>query len=475
MRKQLIIQLLAVSALLSITSCKKWLDIQPRTRIKSDVLLQTEQGYRDALIGCYTLMNNQSLYGRELSFGFVDAASIQYDVFSNAIYNNVAGWKYMTDAAVRTQIDNIWGKMYNVLANVNNILDNIDTDKDIFTGDDYALIKGEALTMRAYIHLDLLRLFAPSDLSKMAIPYVSTLTTKVTRAGTGTETITAILQDLKDAAILLQKDPILKGNKLVYTEDEFLNNRHQRFNYYAAKAIAARASLWKGDKTNALANAQEVIDAADRIFPWIQSANISATNDKDKDLTFSTENILALNVVDLKNIANTWFIAALPSNQLLRGAYYFEGMFEKTTIGANDYRLLFTSRLINNNYIIYKYYQPDNYKAAYANMIPLIRRSEMNYIAAECYAGIDNAKAAAYLNEVRSHRGITTPLSNSLSDASVMGEILKEYRKEFQGEGQLFQFCKRTNQAKFPTSSKLLTDEQYVLPKPNDEIEFGGY
>jgi starch-binding outer membrane protein, SusD/RagB family len=474
MRNKLIIGFLAVLVVLSATSCKKWLDVQPRTKIKSDVLLQTEQGYRDALIGCYTLMKSQSLYGRELTFGFVDAASIQYDVFNNKVYNNVARWSYTTDGNVRTQIDNMWGRMYNVLANVNNILDNIDKNKDLFTGSNYEIIKGEALALRAFIHFDLLRLFASTDLTKPAIPYVKTLATQVIRSSTGQEVMANILQDLDGASALLVADPIRQGNKMVYGADEFMNNRHQRLNYFAVKALAARANLWKGDKTKALASALEVIAVGDQIFPWIKTSNISATNDKDKDLTFSTENIFALNVFDLRTIANTWFIAAFPNDQLQRSSFYYERMYEKTTIGANDYRMLFTSRLVNGSYIIYKFYQPDNYPASYASMMPLIRRSEMNYIAAECNVGVDNQKAIDYLNTVRANRGITTPLASTLTDAQIQAEILKEYRKEFQGEGQLFHFCKRTKQAKFPESGTTLTETHYVLPKPNNEIEFGG-
>src|SRR5213592_958189 len=115
MRNKLTIGLLLLLLIFSSSSCNKWLDVQPRTKIKSDVLLQTEQGYRDALVGCYTLMKSQLLYGREMTFGFVDAAAIQYDVFNNAVYGSVAKWNYTTAASVRTQIDNIWGRMYNVL------------------------------------------------------------------------------------------------------------------------------------------------------------------------------------------------------------------------------------------------------------------------------------------------------------------------------------------------------------------------
>lgn len=474
MRNKLIIGFLAVMVVLSSTSCKKWLDVQPRTKVKSDVLLQTEQGYRDALIGCYTQMKSQSLYGRELTFGFMDAVAQQYDVFNNKTYSNVAQFRYTSDGNVRTQIDNMWSRMYNVLANVNNILDHIDQDKTIFTGSNYDIIKGEALAIRAFVHFDLLRLFASSDLSQPAIPYVKTLSTQVVRSSTGSEVVSFMLQDLEAAAASLNADPIRQGNKMVYGADEFMNNRHQRLNYFAVKALAARAYLWMGDKAKALERAMEVINVGDQVFPWIKTSNISATNDKDKDFTFSTENIFALNVYDLRTIANAWFISAFADNQLQRGSFNYEQMYEKSTVGANDFRLLFTSKLVGNNYILYKYYQPDNYTSSYASMIPLIRRSEMNYIAAECNVGVNNQKAIDYLNTVRANRGITTPLASNLTDAQIMAEILKEYRKEFQGEGQLFHFCKRTRQAKFPAAFTTLTDAHYVLPKPNNEIEFGG-
>ncbi len=474
MKNRMIMGALALMVIIATTSCEKWLDVQPRTKIKSDILLQTEQGYRDALIGCYTLMKSQSLYGRELTFGFVDVASLQYDALNNATYGNVARWNYTTVASVRTQIDNMWGRMYNVLANVNNILDNIDNDKTIFTGSNYDIIKGEALALRAFCHFDLMRLFASTDFSQPAIPYVRTLTTTVTKASTGNEVLEFVLQDLNDAAVNLSIDPIRMGNKGIYSQDEFMNNRHQRLNYFAVKALAARVNLWKGDKPAALSNATEVMTAGNQVFPWITTANISATNDKDKDFTFSTENVFALNVYDLRNITNNWFFTSILSAQLYKGSYYFEQMFEKTTVGASDYRLLFGTRITGSNYTLYKYYQPDNYNTAYASMIPLIRRSEMNYIAAECNVGVDNQKAIDYLNEVRSNRGITVPLAAGLNDAAINAEILKEYRKEFQGEGQIFQYCKRTKMQSFPTSGTKLTDVHYVLPKPNNEIEFGG-
>ena len=66
--------------------------------------------------------------------------------------------------------------MYNKIANCNVILDNIDVDKTIFTGNNYNRIKAEALALRAFMHFDLLRMFAPAynetNKNSTGIPYV---------------------------------------------------------------------------------------------------------------------------------------------------------------------------------------------------------------------------------------------------------------------------------------------------------------
>src|ERR1043165_2572195 len=77
-------------------------------------------------------------------------------------------------------------------------------------------------------------------------------------------------------------------------------------------------------------------------------------------------------------------------------------------------------------------------------MIPCIRLSEMYYIAAECTFETDAAKGWDYFNTVRLNRGIGTKLSDP-SKTVFMNELLKEARKEFFGEGQMFYMYKRLN------------------------------
>ena len=72
--------------------------------------------------------------------------------------------------------------------------------------------------------------------------------------------------------------------------------------------------------------------------------------------------------------------------------------------------------------------------------MPLIRLSEVYYIAAECAE--EPETRFGYLNEVRRHRFI--PILDSRDpQIDLENEIYKEYAKDFLGEGQLFFYMKR--------------------------------
>ena len=62
-------------------SCQDWLDVEPKSEIKSDLMFESESGFRDALNGVYILMRGTDLYGKEATWGFVDAIGQQYTVY----------------------------------------------------------------------------------------------------------------------------------------------------------------------------------------------------------------------------------------------------------------------------------------------------------------------------------------------------------------------------------------------------------
>lgn len=54
-------------------SCENWLDVDPKTEIKSELMFQSVSGFKDALMGVYLTLRDPELYGKEATWGFVDA------------------------------------------------------------------------------------------------------------------------------------------------------------------------------------------------------------------------------------------------------------------------------------------------------------------------------------------------------------------------------------------------------------------
>ena len=146
------------------------------------------------------------------------------------------------------------------------------------------------------------------------------------------------------------------------------HNRRFRFNYYAVVATMARIYLWKGDKPNALACAQEVIAAQESTFPWVQQSDLtgitststSASSRHRQDRTFATEHIFALNVTDLENLMDTYiYDGAIGMSQAWETQLLLTGdgrtsLYEGYTA---DYRYQYGLASYQNNFLVAKFYQ----------------------------------------------------------------------------------------------------------------------
>ena len=203
---------LAFVLMLSFTSCKKWVVVDPPLQVGENELLSDEQGFRDVLNGVYLHMGTRSLYGRDMTFGMMSVLGRSYDTTISPLINNLfyqsARYNFQ-DASMKTTQKNIWDSLYFSIGNLNNILAKMESRKDVFSSNNYNTIKGESLGLRAFIHFDLLRMFAPSPAAAgfnvAAIPYVTRMSPYPTAVSTTGAVIDSCIADLKNAQVLLNE------------------------------------------------------------------------------------------------------------------------------------------------------------------------------------------------------------------------------------------------------------------------------
>lgn len=467
-------KLLLLAIGVTLASCKDWLDVRPKSEILTDVHFESESGFKDQLTGVYTAMTGTSMYGRSLSFGLMSVLSQDYDLKSESTYRYAAEYNY-EETNTKSMIDNIWSSTYNCIANLNVMLQYIDDDPDIFTNNNHAIYKGETLGLRAFLHLEMLRIFSPSPKvngSAMAIPYVTQYDKVITKQKTVNETIDLIITDLLEAENLLKNSDSMIDKTIDYT---IRWNRRYYFNYYAVIGTLARAYLYKGDKTNALKYAEIIIEEGENNnsnFGWTHYTTMNSQYENQVNRLFSGECLFYLNIKDFNDIVKYHFTSSSSNDTFTPSDTKADQIYEKTSKGyGNDYRMLKNFAYDGANKYLWKYHQYDN--GVCTDILPVLRKSEAYYIAAEALKENNPQRAIELLNLVREARNLSLyPLPETLSADEIQEEIGKEYRKEFLAEGQMFLYYKRLNASRIDGAG-VNAANVYVLPMPDMEIEFG--
>jgi starch-binding outer membrane protein, SusD/RagB family len=528
MKSKISIFLLSLCLIIT-TSCEKWLDITSKTDIVSEQQFNDVTGFRDAVIGVYVKMAKPELYSSEMTWRTVEFLSQQYAVVAGAPDLNVPLYAYTT-TPLPTKRETMWLAAYNVIANINQILRYQEQNRGAFakTPITDSLIKGEMLALRAFMHFDIMRLFGkgnlgnrPAMLNELTIPYVTDFSKEATPQRTYKETLALMKKDIQDAIKYLECDPLSKLRaSTTYWDQEassgFIStsssgttspNRKMRMNYWAAKALYARILMWEGtteSKALALNVALDVMGNSlsggigtgnGAYYSWTTSTAISGTYWYTSDLGFVNEQLFTLQVekfMDIQSMTGlsggrSWFYAGSPNNQYsvvyvtdARRKSIYEFGTSLIDVDWRATKCLWADGSTLQYWTIAKFYNTTDQSATYSKRMPLMRISEMYYIAAECYlepgANYNKDKAVACLNKIRNQRNIPVSynLASTLSDAVIKNEITKEYLKEFIGEGQLFFYYKRLG---FPTImdyAKEMTDVEYQMPMPDSEIANGG-
>ena len=198
MKTRTILYALSASVLITLTSCNNWLDTGSSTQIRGDELLKTESGFLDALTGIYINMSSTSMYGKNMTSYVVDMLAQPYTDFRSTSNERsyIMGGKY-NDAQATPFIEGMWNNTYKTIASINNELKFVEANEDeVLSPFVQSMIKGELLALRAFLHLDLMRLYGYGDLQNMedlethpTIPYVTVYAKETTPQLTYPKTI----------------------------------------------------------------------------------------------------------------------------------------------------------------------------------------------------------------------------------------------------------------------------------------------
>lgn len=478
------------------TSCADWLDVQPSDTASEDKLFEVSAGYRVALNGIYKLASSPSLYGKEMTWGLMSVHGRDYILNNdkyiprNDVYAVISDqYKYQNTQAIAL-IDNIWKTSYKCIVNCNNLIGKIKKeDPKIFSLGviEQNLIQGEAMAMRAMLHFDILRVYAPApimDDGKSYIPYydqdgLSTgqppLTVK--------QTLAKVVEDLKAARELVtpydmgeeKRQNMMMLNfrfdseesfRYMDNPDIFFTTRGYRMNYSVITAMLARVYNYMGEHKLAYDEALKASEMSTdysgyttKLFNFTTLIDIKFDRKTQSDLIFTLqdprlyENYLPYSLGG--NVDYCYFVLA----DNLVSIFTDPGDYRITELSQTDSNGK-KKPLKNVEYV------GSGAIREISDMLPMIKLSEMYYIQAEYFASLGMyTEALAAIDRVRIGRNCTSGGIVINDKSTFEKELINEARREFYSEGQTFFYYKKLGIK--PKST--MKDDQFSFIKPLDE------
>lgn len=485
---------------LMFSSCSDWLDLYPSNEIKEEYLFSSGDGFRTATNGIYRKMATFDLYGSNLTWGILDAWAQAYYIKQAPTENagramgKIAAREFKNIDLVSTT-DALWKAAWNVVANCNELAQQAaKADPSLFYGldNERQMILGEAIGLRAFVQFDLLRIYAPSPSSvgfredkRTYIPYVNVYPTYINEHQTVSYCLEQIIADLQEAqSILLEADKkssMSTGSRFdikEVSETQFAASRGYRLNYYAVTAELARVYLYAGKNAEAYAEAKKIIDQENETGYF--KASTSSSGFRNGNIKMYEDIIFGLyspkELVEWDQEINHSTDGANEEHYLCLDSDVAKELYGDE-IGS-DWR--FKYQLEEKYYGLY--YRTLKYNKQIVSKdpgiisnqtIPMIRMSEVYYIAAEAIFDTNPKEAQSYLELVKKGRGVSKKFDNVTNKSDFINLLVNDARREFLGEGQIFYMFKRLNRAmpgmSYYDSDVLPTEENMVLPKPDSE------
>lgn len=431
------------------------LDQSPSTSVTTDTAITSVEDLANAVNGVYYV----ATYGTLLTVA--SEMAIYADLVGPDSYQPASSGQNASRLAqfsmTSTDTYNIYYYLYAAIANVNSALERAATLEDQDAVEPYV---AELYGLRGLLHFYLATFFAPLPTAGSENQMGIVLSDKVFDIDYIGKR--ASLADTYEFII----DDFTKAIQSGLNKDR--NTGHM--NYWAALALRARAYLYNGQYSLALADAQEVLDDSPYTFYTIDNYTKVWSQEGADEMIFE---FLQTDTYNAQRYAPGFYTSPKGYSEYGVAPDFYAWMqsnpadirsqmvadFSVAPGGDPDY---------NTGYYPLKY--PGNAGAsvpAYTNNIKVIRLSEVALIAAEA-ALKSSGDAAGYMNELRANRitGYTDVASVTLED------ILNERRKELFAEGQIaFDYWRNGLTVVNGSFSTGPQNYRTVLPLPKEEID----
>jgi starch-binding outer membrane protein, SusD/RagB family len=438
--------LFAAAILFVFTSCKKFLDVEPREQTSDDATIIDENSAKTAVRGLYNSLQSNNYYGYTFqTLGFFSADNIQY-VGSQTVNRQLTNHDVKSDLAA---LSTAWTAIYNTINRANNVLGKVPALETTATFTDAvkSQLLGEAYFVRALSYFDLARTWGGVQI--VLEPTSSVTGLKSVSRSSLAETYAQVLSDLNAAEPLLPQttNRIRATRKTVW-------------------ALRARLHLYLQQWSDAESYATKIIEDA---------ANYSLRSPYN---SFFANNALATSesVFELyytptvtNNQASQWLPTTKGGVGWIKPTDEIVTLLNDPAIGG-DRKSLVEKVVINGvqNWFGTLYYRANGTDPAY-----LIRVAELYLIRAEARAQQDNLPGAiADLTAVRSSANATGAIANDIDKPTLLLEIEKENRVEFAFENHRWYDLVRTGRAQ--EVLQISDPNKLLLPIPFKEILVDG-
>ncbi|SKB63231.1 SusD family protein [Soonwooa buanensis] len=447
-KKNTILVNIIMSTFLMLISCDRFTDVGlPKSQITRDLVFKDDELAKSAMAAVY-----RSVYETGFIAGGPSGAQILFGTYADELQSYASAtsdatiFYQLSHLANTTKINSLWTTTYSQLYNINSIIEGVENSENL-SMEVKNRLKGEALFMRALLHLYLVQSYG-------SVPYVNTTSYEVNQSisKSSISSVYSLCKADLQAALNLLPATLSAGNRIYPTK-------------MAAYTVLARIAYYEKNWEDAVQYSSMVI--GNTLYKMETDLNKVFL----KDGTGSILQLLPFNSTSSTSQGNAFILTtAPPTNVALRQD--FMGEFET----GDGRKAAWIGQKSDSQGKIY--YYPYKYKqyttsTSSTEYSVVLRVEELYLIRAEAYIQKNqNDLAVNDLNKIRSRAGLP-PLANTTDQSFLNNAVIKERRSELFTEfGHRFYDLRQHNVLDQVMITKKTNWKPYfrLLPLPEKEL-----